>query len=254
MTDPDPLTRPADIASPIVDRLVKGQTIDRGYLGVRIQPMGDDMAESLGLPHNRGELVQAVEPGKAGAQAGILTGDVVISVNGKEITREQSLSFLVANTPPGSRVPVELIRNGQKMTLQATIGKRPTEEELAAETFNPDPRAGGAFGKGAKPAGNLSEKALGLSVLALNPQIARQLGASEDTRGVVLNVVDPSSDAGAKGLQRGDIVLTANYKAVASPAEFDAVVSNAKAANRAAVLLQVLRRGQPPAYVPVRLR
>ena len=88
----------------------------------------------------------------------------------------------------------------------------------------------------------------------MSPQIARQLGVGEDIHGVVLNAVDPSSDAGAKGLQRGDIVLSANYKPVATPADLDAVVTAAKTANRPAVLLQVLRRGQPAAYVPVRVR
>ena len=245
---------PADIAAPIVDRLVSGKEIERGYLGVRIQPMGDDLADSLGLPHNKGELVQAVEPGKAGAQAGITPGDVVVRVNGKEVTREQSLSFIVANTPPGSRIPIELMRNGQKMTLNATISRRPSDEELAAENFGGDPRANSPFNKPAKPQGSLAEKVLGLAVLPMSPQIARQLGVGEDIHGVVLNAVDPSSDAGAKGLQRGDIVLSANYKPVATPADLDAVVTAAKTANRPAVLLQVLRRGQPAAYVPVRVR
>jgi serine protease Do len=98
------------------------------------------------------------------------------------------------------------------------------------------------------------ERALGLSVLPLNPTIARQLGASESTQGLVVSVVDPSSDAGTKGLQRGDIVLTANYKPVSSVADLEAAVREAKAANRVAVLLRVQRRGQPATYLPVRTR
>ncbi len=243
---------PSDVAAPIVERLRKGQAIDRGYLGVRIQPMNDDLADSLGLAHNKGELIQAVEPGKAGALAGIMPGDVVVRVNGKEVSPDQSLAFLVANIAPGSRVPLELIRGGQHLNVNATVGKRPTEEELAADSFGKEPQGGDPF---ASPAsGGLAEKALGLSVLPLTPQIARQVGAPEGTKGLVLNAVDPGSDAGAKGLARGDVIVSANYKPVATPAELDAVIAAAKTTGRAAVLLSVIHQGQPVTYLPVRIR
>jgi len=246
---------PADIAAPIVERLMKGQAIERGYLGIRIQALSDDLADSLGIPHNHGEFVQAVEPGKAAALAGIQAGDVVLKVNGKDVTPGQSLSFLVANTAPGSRIPIELIRNGQRMTVTATVAKRPSEEELAkSQTFGGSGDSDNPFGQRGGEVTGAIEKSLGLSVIPLSPQIASQLGVSPATRGVVVNAVDDSSDAGAKGLQRGDIVLSANYRAVTSPAELDAAVRAAKASNRAALLLQVQRRGQPATYVPVRLR
>ena len=246
---------PADIAAPIVERLMKGQAIERGYLGIRIQALSDDLADSLGIPHNHGEFVQAVEPGKAAALAGIQAGDVVLKVNGKDVTPGQSLSFLVANTAPGSRIPIELIRNDQRMTVTATVAKRPSEEELAkSQTFGGSGDSDNPFGQRGGEVTGAIEKSLGLSVIPLSPQIAGQLGVSPATRGVVVNAVDDSSDAGAKGLQRGDIVLSANYRAVTSPAELDAAVRAAKASNRAALLLQVQRRGQPATYVPVRLR
>ncbi len=248
---------PAEIAAPIVTRLMKGEVIERGYLGVRIQPLNEDLADSLGIPHNRGEFVQAVEPGKAAALAGLQAGDVVLKVAGKEVSPEQTLSFLVANTAPGTRIPLELIRDGKRMTLTATVGKRPSEEELAQQTFDPNNSDAddNGFNKPPKQQGQgLVERAVGLSVLPLSPQIARQLGMPETTTGVVVNAVDASSDAGAKSLQRGDVILSANYRAVASVAEFEAVVQAAKTANRPALLLRVQRRGQPPMYMPVRLR
>jgi serine protease Do len=100
----------------------------------------------------------------------------------------------------------------------------------------------------------LVEKSLGLSVLPMNPQIARQLGVPDGTGGLVISVVDQSSDAGSKGLQRGDIVLSANYTDVKTVAELETIVRAAKADGRAAVLLRIQRRGQPAAYLPVRLR
>ncbi len=248
---------PAEIAGPIVEKLRAGQSIDRGYLGVRIQGMNDDLADSLGIPKRRGEFIQAVEPGGAAARAGIQAGDVVLKVDGKDVTPDQTLSFIVANTPPGKRIPIELIRNGQRLTVQAVVAKRPTEEELAQQSFDPQQQGDQADSYNQRPqkqGEGIVEQALGFSAIPLTPQIARQLGASEGTQGVVITVVDGSSDAGQKGLQRGDIVLTANNQPVTTVAQLEGVVRAAKAQNRPAVLLRVQRRGQPATFLPVRIR
>ena len=148
------------------------------------------------------------------------------------------------------------MRDGKRMTLTATVGKRPSEEELAQQTFDPSEAENpDDFNRTPKKQGDgISEKALGLSVLPLTPQIARQLGATEDTQGLVVSVVDPSSDAGSKGLQRGDIILSANYRAVTTVAGLEEAIRAAQSGSRVAVLLRVQRRGQPATYVPVRLR
>jgi len=246
---------PAEIAAPIVEKLRKGQVIERGYLGMRIQPLSEDLAASLGLAHNKGEFVQAVEPGQAAAKAGLQAGDVVIKVDGKEVTRDQTLSFLVANTTPGTNIPVELIRNGKRLTVTARVGSRPSEEELQQQMFDPDAEQDpNSFAEPEAQTEALAQKALGLSVIPLTPQIANQLGASADTTGVVVNAVDPSSDAGAKGLRRGDIVLSANYQTIASIKDLDTAIRAAQTARRDALLLRVQRRGQPATYVPIRLR
>ena len=95
---------------------------------------------------------------------------------------------------------------------------------------------------------------MGFSAIPRTATIGRQLGASEGTQGIVVTVVDGSSDAGQKGLQRGDIILSANYTAVTTIAQLESIVRQAKAQNRTAVLLRVQRRGQPATYVPIRLR
>lgn len=247
---------PADIAAPVVDKLMRGQAIERGYLGVQIVPVTEDVADSLGLARNRGELVQTVQPGQAAANAGLQPGDVVVKVDGQEVSPDNTLSFIVANTAPGKRIPIEVIRNGKRMTLTATVGKRPSEEELAKQTFAPGtPDQDDRFNRAPEKQGEgLAERALGLSVLPMTPQIASQIGLPADTRGLVISVVDGSSDAGAKGLQRGDVILSANYRDVLTVADLEAIIRSAKAENRAAVLLRVQRRGQPAAYLPVRLR
>jgi serine protease Do len=249
---------PAEIAAPIVDKLRAGQAIERGYLGVGIIPLSEDLAASLGLPKNRGEFIQRVEPGQAAAKAGMQAGDVVVKVDGKDVTPDQTLSFIVANTTPGKRIPIELIRNGQRLTVQTVVGKRPSEEELAQQTFDPDAQDDDQFGPGSKPqqqqGPSILQGSLGVAAIPLTPQIARQLGAGEDAKGVVITAVDGSSDAGAKGLQRGDIVLSANYINVASVADLEKIVRQAKTEGREAVLLRIQRRGMPAQYVPVRVR
>ncbi len=245
---------PAEIAAPIVEQLRTGEKIERGYLGVQINPVTDDVADSLGLPPNRGEFVQSVVDGEAADKAGIKPGDIVVKVDGKDVTPDQTLSFLVANIKPGDTIPVELLRNGQRRTVRVEVGKRPSEDELRqSQMFSGDDSDSGQM----TPDGSTSEivgKALGLGVVPVDPQIARQLGVAPDTKGLAVTVVDPNSDAGRKGLQRRDIVLSANYEELTSVADLERVLSEAKDANREAVLLRVLRRGQPARYVPIRLR
>ena len=245
---------PADTAEPIVRKLIAGQSIERGYLGIQINPVTDDLASSLGLPRNRGEFVQSVVPGGAADQAGLKPGDVVVKVAGKEITPDQTLSYTVANIEPGTRVPIEIIRNGQRRSLTATVGLRPSQEELANSFANPDDEEEDGFanpGTGGEQE-YIADK-LGVSAIPLTPEIRRQLGVSADMQGLVIAAVAGSSDAGQKGLRRGDIILSANYQDVTSVADLESAVRAAERDNREAVLLRVQRRGQPAIYLPIRL-
>ncbi|WP_057881943.1 Do family serine endopeptidase [Tsuneonella troitsensis] len=246
---------PAEIAAPIVQKLRSGQEIERGYLGIQIQPVAGDLANSLDLPQNRGEFVQSVEPGQAADRAGIRPGDVVTKVNNQDVTSDQTLSFLVANIAPGTRIPIELYREGQRRTVTATVGKRPSDEELAqSQILNGD---GSDEADRPAPDANSGEalaQSLGLQVSPLTPRYAQQLGVAADSGGLVILGIDPNSDSGQKGLQRGDIVVTANYRPVNTVADLEGIVSQAKAANRESVLLRIQRRGRPLTYVPIRLR
>lgn len=245
---------PAETAEPIVRKLIAGEAIERGYLGIQIQPVSDDLAASLGIARNRGEFIQSVVPDGAAAKAGLRAGDVVTKVNGKEITPEQTLSYIVANTEPGTRIPIEVIREGRRLTLNATVATRPSEDELV-QNFAPDDEDENGFAN-PRTDGDQSYVAevLGLSVTPLTAQIARQLGVPEDTAGLVIAAVDGTSDAASKGLRRGDIVLSANYRDVASVADLESAVRAAQDDGREAVLLRVQRRGQPAIYMPVRMR
>ena len=257
---------PAETAAPIVDKLIKGLAIERGYLGVQISALTEEAADSLGLPHNRGELIQSTLPGGAAAAGGVEAGDVVLKVNNKDVTPDQSLSFMVANTAPGTRIPLEVMRDGKRLVLTVTVGKRPSEEELAAAA-NPGVNPGGPqrvnpipddpFGQQGRRGGavaGLAAQALGLGVTPLTPALAQEVGIAANTSGLLITGVDSDSDAGAKGIQRADVILSVNNRPVTTTAALEAIIREAKAAGRPAVLLRVLRKGQPPAFLPIQLR
>lgn len=234
---------PAEQAKPIVDTLMRGQQVQRGYLGVGIQPITNDIAAALNVPRGKGELVGRVEPGQAAARAGIRQGDIILSLGGKDVTPDQTLSFLAAAVTPGTTVPVEVLRDGQRLRLNITVGRRPSEEQLAANASG-EPGRGNSDGiPGGNEEGSRPEQsaAIGLATAPLTADIARSLGIDAGTAGVVVVGVDPSSDAASKGLQRGDIIQSVNRQNVRTPAEINTLVQRARAAGREQVLLYVQR-------------
>ena len=243
------LAIPAELAKPVIDSLRRGQRPQRGYLGISLQPLDENIAPVLGLAKDSGEIVRWVQPGAAAARAGIQAGDVVVRVNGQPVTPDQTASYLIANVPVGSRVPIDLIRDGRAMRVTATVGQRPTEEQLAALTG----AEGGddAVVGGGEPGAR--QQALGLSMQALTPELARANRLPATARGVVVTAVDQSSDAAEQGLQRGDLIMSVNRQAVTSPAEVMAAVAAARRAGRTSVLLLVKRGPGPEAFVAVQI-
>lgn len=244
---------PAEQAKPVVDALMKGGRVKRGYLGVQIQPIDASIADSLGLEKNRGELIASVEAGGGAEKAGIRQGDVIVSVNNQPVTPDTTLSYLVSNAPIGSRVPIELIRGGKRMTVTATVGERPPEEQLAARLGGDDD----AFSKDdddGKSQEQAAQASLGLAVQPLTPAIARQVGVPATVRGLVIGGVDPNSDAAAKGLQRGDVIVSIAGRPATSAADVRSAVQEATAAKRNSVLLLVQRGSNPARYIGLRIK
>jgi len=248
---------PAASAKPIIDTMIKGGKVQRGYLGIGRQPIDGDIAGTLGLPKDRGELVNRVEPGGPGEKAGLKQGDVIVSVNGQEVNPEQTLPYLVANVPPGGAAKLGVIRDGKPMTVTAVVGNRPSEEELANSITggnDGDDDGDGTPGNGA-PELHAGVNLLGVQVTALTPQIANTLGVNpSQVSGVVVTGVDMSSDAAAKGLQRGDIISSINRVPVRTPTEFDAQVRAAKAAGKTTLLVYMTRARQGSQYVAIKLK
>ncbi|HEY9553709.1 Do family serine endopeptidase [Allosphingosinicella sp.] len=246
---------PAEQARPVIEALRRGERPVRGYIGVSLQPLDEGIADSLGIPRNRGELIRGVQPGSPAARAGIEQGDVIITVDGEAVTPDQTLSYLVAQQPVGSRIPIELIRNGQRRTVTLIIAERPTEEELAElggggeeAEIQPEPEEQQTESQ------RQARESLGVTVQTLTPAVARQLQLNDASiRGVVIAAVDPSSDAAAEGLRPGDIILSINQNATPTPEAAAAAVEAARRTNRGSVLLLVRRGNNPPLYVGVDL-
>jgi serine protease Do len=239
------LAIPAELAKPVIDSLRRGQRPSRGYLGVGLQALDEDLAPSLGLPKDSGEIVRSVVAGGPGARAGLQQGDVIVKVNGQPVTPDQTVSYLVANTQAGSRVPLEIIRGGKRATVTVQVGERPPEDQLAQ------------IGSGATPNGTpdnspaAPQRALGFSLAPLTPELARAANLPAGSRGVVITAVDANSDAADKGFQRGDLIISVNNQAVTTPAQVVAAVEAARKAGRTSVLLLVKRGSAPEAFVGV---
>jgi serine protease Do len=251
---------PAEQVAPVVEQLRRGQRVQRGYIGVALQDLDESLAAALNIERNRGELIRSVTPGGPADRAGIRQGDVVLSVAGQPVTPDQTLAYLVSRQAIGSRIPMELIRNGQRQTVNVAVASRPTDEELNrlnGVDDNNDTNDGGDAGKPAETesAGQrATQSALGLALQALTPAIRQQLRINDaNLRGLVVGTVNPNSDAGQKGLQPGDIVMSIDNNAVATPEAAAAAIESARRARRGTVLLLVKRGNNPPAYVGVEL-
>jgi serine protease Do len=176
---------PINLARQIVPQLKEAGYVTRGWLGVLIQPVDEDIAKSLDLPEAQGALVAKVFPDSPAAAAGVEIGDVIIDFDGQQIRKSNDLPSIVASTPVGKAVKITLIRAGNKKTLDVTVAKL---EDEAAE---------------AKP---VKADELGLSIQDITPEIASDLGLPRDSKGVVVSGVRRGSPADEAGLRAGDVI------------------------------------------------
>ena len=236
------LAIPTEAARPVIDALMRGQVPQRGYLGVSLQSLDETLAPAYGLPKDSGEIVRTVVAGGPADKAGLKQGDVILRVGGQAVTPEQTVSYLIANAPVGSRVPLDIIRRGNRTTVTVTVAQRPTEDVLARLNGGDQPDGQDAPSQGGQAA---PQQALGLGLTPLTPELATRGNLPPDARGVMVTSVDPNSDAAERGLQRGDLVISVNNQPVTAPAQVLAVVEQARRSGRTGVVLLV-RRGRGP--------
>ncbi|HZF95872.1 MAG TPA: Do family serine endopeptidase [Allosphingosinicella sp.] len=250
---------PAEQAYPIVQTLMRGERVRRGYMGVSLQSLTEGgVAQALGIERNRGELIRAVTPGGPAARAGIQQGDVVLTIAGQPVTPEQTASYLISNQAVGARVPMEILRGGRRQTVTVVLAERPSDEELAringGEEAEPAPGPGGGKGEAQSSGQRSTREGLGLTVQALTADVARQLRVTDpNLRGIVVASVDQNSDAAVKNIQPGDIIVSIDNRPTRTPEEAAAAVAAARQARRGTVLLLVRRGNQPPVYIGVDL-
>ncbi|MGH8765865.1 MAG: DegQ family serine endoprotease [Burkholderiales bacterium] len=216
---------PIDVASKVQAQLVAHGKVSRGRLGVTIQNVNQALAQSFGLDKPQGALVATVVPGSAADKAGLKTGDVIVSIDGKDIVNSTDLPAAVADKAPGSQVKLALVRKGERREISATLGAVP-EDKLALN------------GKAVQGQGRL-----GLAVRSLTAEERQATGASGGV------MVESASGAAAKaGIQSGDVILSINDTPVSSVAQLRAVA--AKAGKTVALLVQ---RDEAKIFVPLSL-
>jgi serine protease Do len=232
---------PANLAKDVIGQLRQFGTTHRGWIGVRIQQVTDDMAQGLGLPNAAGALVADVTAGGPAAKAGIRNGDVIVAFDGKPVSDNRSLPRLVADTNAGKLVNVEVVRGGKKQMLRLTVAKLQDEAPKTAARKPQQPPSK------AKP----KIASLGLSLAALDEETRGHYRIAPDVKGVVITDIDPNGIAAEKNLRPGDVIVEVQNKPVRTPDDVvKKVAADVKAGHKVEVIL--INRGGNLTFVALR--
>ncbi len=226
----------SNVVKKVVDQLQKFGETRRGWLGVRIQDLDKEMADAIGLDEPKGAMVTDVLEGPSKA-AGIKAGDVILSFDGKPVTDTRELVRIVADAEVGKTVPVEVYRDGKKLTVMVTLGRR-EDAEASLDGKNGQ----GGVAPSPKPAPSAM---LGMKLAPLDDQMRSELGLDEKAQGLAVLDVDPESAAYEKGLRAGDVIVEAGQERIESLADLKARIKDARDAGRRSILLLVRRQGEP---------
>lgn len=210
---------PINQAKHVMTDLIKSGKVTRGYLGAEVSSLSQAMASEFKVPDTNGALVQNVSPGGPAAKAGLKAGDVIRTINGRQVTTSDELTMTVMNTDPGTRVTLGILRDGRPMDVRVTLGTRPAN--LAAyggRGPNQEQQQQGPPKTGALA---------GVSVQDLTPDIRQQLQLPPEVQGVVITGVDPNSPAAQAGLDQGDVIESINRQPVRNVEQFNRLASQA---------------------------
>jgi serine protease Do len=227
---------PSSLAKPVVEQLQKFGHTKRGWLGVRIQAVTPEIAESLGLDKPRGALIANVSEGGPAAAAKIQPGDVVLAFDGKDISEMRRLPRLVAETQIGKRSDLTLWRKGQEVKAHVVVGELPDKDEGEAQKSDKKSKDD----KAVNPEG---VQALGMTLLPLTDEFKARLKLEPDAKGVLVEAVAPNSPAAVRGVQPGDVVLEAGQQEVVTPQQLAEKVMVAQKQSKKSILLLINRAG-----------
>ncbi len=218
---------PAATATHIISQLREFGETRRGWLGVRIQTVTDEIADSLGLAKPSGALVASVTPESPAAQAGIEATDVITKFDGQDVPNMRVLPRIVARTKIGTAVKVEILRKGKTLEFEVTIGRLPDDDKpKAAKADEPKKE-------------EKKEYLLGLSISPLSEALRKKYGISEKVKGVVVTDVEATSTAAQKNIKPGDVIVEVTEEEVKTPADVSSRVDSVKKAGRKSVLLLI---------------
>ena len=222
---------PSALAQPIIEQLKATGKVERGWIGARIQPVTDDIAETVGLDKSRGAMIAAIDAGSPAAQAKLQPGDVILSYDANPIERSRQLPRLVAGTPPDRQVKLSVWRDGKEHEFEIKVAAlNPNRPPLAP----PPPE---------KPKQPVTVEALGLRLAKPSPELSKQFSLPDGVRGAVITEVLPNSAGAAQGLRPGDLVIAIGHASVTTPDEVPQLAAAAKKAGRKKVLVRVEREG-----------
>lgn len=225
---------PSNLAKPIINQLEKFGRARRGWLGVRIQTVTDELAESLGLEKARGALVANITENGPAEKSGLKVGDVILEFDGHEINEMRELPRAVAETPVGKKSKVVVWRQGKRKTVTVSLGEFPDEEKLAAASEN--------SGSGKV---NANSKALGLALAKITPEIRARYKLDDDVSGVIVLDVDEDSPAAEQGIRPGDIIrkVGRNQSSARSVKDIKKTVEQARKRKDKTLLFLIERNG-----------
>jgi serine protease Do len=230
---------PSNMAKPVIAELREHGKIERGWLGVHIQEVTPEIAAAIGLEEPKGALISQVQPDSPAAKAELRNGDVVLALNGNAIEQMRELPRLVADAPIGETAKLDILRDGERATVEVKIEQLAEEEQVAAND-----------GDGAEPSGDQAET-LGLTVARITPDLRERYGLSQEVSGVVIVDVAEDGPAVEQDLRRGDVIVAVGRDNVTSPAEVEELAKEARKSDRGAVLL-LINRGGSDRYVALR--
>jgi len=228
---------PSNLAKPVIDQLIKYGRTKRGWLGVRIQTVTDEIAESLGLDKARGALVASVTDGGPAQKAKLKAGDVVLEFDGKNVSDMRALPRIVAETPIDKEVTLKYWRDGKERKAKVEIGELEKAEDtgLLTEKDTKDPQPKGAKEK--------TIESVGLTVTGIDRISRKNFNVPDDVDGVLVREATPRGEAAKRGLTTGDVIVEAEQKAVIDPKALVDVFEQAKKEEKSHVLLLVNREG-----------
>jgi serine protease Do len=241
---------PADIAEGVAKQLISAGKVVRGYVGVSIQDFSAESAEALGLKDVKGAIVAEVVAGGPAAKAGLLPDDILTGVNGVTINNRSELTREVAKARPGEVIKMSIIRDGKPRVVNVVSGTRPAEGTLGLSDDDQD-QDGGTAPNPDKPASQKID-ALGLTLAPIDAAARQTYKIDSEIKGLLIIGVKGDSDAGEKGLAKGDVLANINGTAVVSAVDVTNAVANAKKAGRTSVLVKVIRQNKP-VFVPLKI-